>query len=301
MKAISKKMADKHKSGFVNIIGKPNAGKSTLMNHLVGANLSIITSKAQTTRHRILGIVNGENFQIVYSDTPGFIKPKYKLQESMMKFVETSFEDADVVLFIVDAKDDIIDEDLIKKVRLVKVPVILLLNKVDLLKPEQVDVKLMQWKNLLNPVEAIPIAAIGRYNIEKAFDAIIKHLPEGPPFYPKDQLTDQPERFFVAEIIREKILLNYRQEIPYSTEVAIEAFQEEENIIRISALIFVNRKSQKPIIIGKGGEALKKVGTEARKDLEEFFQKKIYLETHVKIRENWRDNPNQLRNFGYNV
>ena len=290
-----------HKAGFVNIIGKPNAGKSTLMNGLVGENLSIITSKAQTTRHRILGIVNGDNFQIVFSDTPGFIKPAYKLHNSMMKFVETSLEDADVVLFLVDVKEKEPDQDLINRIKMVEVPVILLLNKVDLIPEERVPVELNKWKSLISPVESLPIAAIGRYNLDKVFQLILKYLPENPPFYPKDQLTDQPERFFVAEIIREKIFKNYRQEIPYSTEVKIESFKEEERIIRISALIFVERKTQKSILIGKGGEMLKKVGTEARLDMEEFLDKKVFLEMHVKVKEGWRDNPNQLRNFGYEL
>ena len=290
-----------HKAGFVNIIGKPNAGKSTLMNGLVGENLSIITSKAQTTRHRILGIVNGDNFQIVFSDTPGFIKPAYKLHNSMMKFVETSLEDADVVLFLVDVKEKEPDPDLISRIKMVKVPVILLLNKVDLIPEEMVQVELNKWKSLINPAEALPVAAIGRYNLDKVFQLILKHLPENPPFYPKDQLTDQPERFFVAEIIREKIFKNYRQEIPYSTEVKIESFKEEEKIIRISALIFVERKTQKSILIGKGGEMLKKVGTEARLDMEQFLDKKVFLEMHVKVKEGWRDNPNQLKNFGYEL
>lgn len=291
-----------HKSGFVNIIGKPNVGKSTLMNALVGERLSIITSKAQTTRHRILGIVNGKDFQIVFSDTPGIIKkPKYELHKAMMQFVSTSLEDADIVLYLTDVFQNPEDEiETLKQLETTDIPKILALNKIDLKKEKEIDGMLKQWRSKTLFSEIQPISALQGGNIDKLFQLILKYLPENPAYYPKDALTDKPERYFVAEIIREKIFLNYRQEVPYATEVGITAFQEDEDIIRIAAEIYVERKSQKAILIGKGGLALKTVGTEARKDIEQFLGKKVYLELHVKVKEKWRDNPNLLRNLGYN-
>lgn len=288
-----------HKAGFVNIIGKPNVGKSTLMNVMVGEKLSIITSKAQTTRHRIMGILNGEDFQIVYSDTPGIINPHYELHRAMMQFVNVSLEDADIILFVTDIFEKYDEEDVLKKLKTISAPILLLINKVDLAKQEQVEEKIAYWTKIIDAKEIIPISALNNYNIEKVFDKILENLPEHPPYYPKDELTDRSERFFAAEIIREKIFMNYTKEIPYSCEVIVTSFKEEENIIRISAEILVERPTQKSIVIGKGGEKLKKVGTEARKDLEEFFQKKIFLEQHVKVEPDWRNKKNKLVSLGY--
>lgn len=289
-----------HKAGFVNIIGSPNVGKSTLMNALVGERLSIITSKAQTTRHRIMGIVNGENFQIVYSDTPGVLKPNYKLQESMMDFVHTAIVDADIMLFVTDIYEDIkIEEKILEKIKNAKVPVLLLVNKIDLASQEVLEEKVAYWKNEVPNAEVIPVSALEKFNISYIFDRIIALLPEGPGFYGKDELTDKPEKFFVSEIIREKILMNYKKEIPYSVEVVIESFKEEDKIIKIRAEILVIRDSQKGIIIGHQGKALKKVGTEARKDMESFLQKQVFLELFVKVNKDWRDNDQQLKRFGY--
>ena len=287
-----------HKAGFVNIIGKPNVGKSTLMNELVGERLAIITSKAQTTRHRILGIVNGENFQIVYSDTPGIIDPAYKMQESMMKFVASTFKDADVFLAMAEIGEKNA-EMFASRLKKVKAPVIFLINKIDLAKKGQVEAAVEFWQNALDVHKIIPISALNKVNLGEVFDSILELLPLSPPYYPKDELTDRPERFFVSEIIREKILLNYKQEIPYSVEVVIEAFKDEPEIARIRALILANRRSQKPILIGKGGSMLKKVGTEARKDIEQFLDKKVFLELYVKVKDNWRDNELLLKNLGY--
>lgn len=290
-----------HKAGFVNIIGSPNVGKSTLMNVLVGERLSIITSKAQTTRHRIMGIVNGEDFQIVYSDTPGVLKPNYKLQESMMEFVHTAITDADLLLFVTDIYEDIkIEEHILNKIKHAKVPVLLLINKIDLSTQEKLEEKVAYWKKEVPAAEVIPVSALEKFNITYIFDRIIALLPEGPGFYDKDQLTDKPEKFFVSEIIREKILTNYKKEIPYSVEVVVESFKEEEKIIKIRAEIMVVRESQKGIIIGHQGKALKKVGTEARKDMEEFLQKQVFLELFVKVNKDWRDSDQQLKRFGYN-
>jgi GTP-binding protein Era len=293
--------ADKHKSGFVNIIGKPNVGKSTLMNKLVGEKLSIITSKAQTTRHRILGIVNGDDFQIVFSDSPGFITdPKYKLHESMNSFVRTSFIDADVVLFVREVGEKLnADEELINKLKAVEVPVFILLNKMDLSNIEEMKEKMAELEKAISPKEIIPISALHGENVDRVLNHILELIPVHPPYYPKDAMTDKPERFFVEEKIREKILTNYKQEIPYSVEVCVDSFKEDDDIIRIRAEIYVNRKSQKSIIIGKEGKAIKKVGTRARLDLERFFDKKIYLELFVKVKENWRDSDSTLRKFGY--
>lgn len=287
-----------HKAGFVSIVGKPNVGKSSLMNRLVGENLSIITAKAQTTRHRIMGILNGDDFQIVYSDTPGLLEPKYELHQAMMEYVKVSLEDADVILLIVELEEKF-DEKLLAKFQKMQTPIVLLINKIDLAKGSQVHDKIEYWKNLLKTKVIIPVSAKTGENLDQVLDAIKKQLPEHPGFYPKDDLTDRSERFFASEIIREKIFLNYDQEIPYSTEVGIESFKEEDAIIRIRATIFVERDSQKGIVIGKAGSSLKKVGTDARKDLEKFFGKKIFLETHVKVADNWRKQKLRLKQFGY--
>ncbi|MDQ3192629.1 MAG: GTPase Era [Bacteroidota bacterium] len=289
-----------HKAGFVNIIGNPNVGKSTLMNALVGERISIITSKAQTTRHRIMGIVNAEDFQIVYSDTPGVLNPQYKLQESMMGFVKTALTDADIILFVTDIfEDQMQNEEIFNKVQNVKVPVLLLLNKIDLSDQEKVEEKMAFWKERMPNAEVIPVSALERFNTEKVFQMILDNLPVGEAFYPKDQLTDKPERFFVSEAIREKIFIHYKKEIPYSSEVVVDTFKEDEKIIRIRAEIIVARDSQKGIIIGHKGSALKRVGVEARKDLEAFFQKQIHLELFVKVKKDWKDDKLMLRRFGY--
>ncbi|HNY44394.1 MAG TPA: GTPase Era [Bacteroidales bacterium] len=289
-----------HKSGFVNIIGNPNVGKSTIMNELVGEKISIITEKSQTTRHRILGIVSGDNFQIVYSDTPGIIKPKYKLQEKMMDFVTTSFEDADIFLYVTDVienpKKNI---EYIEKLSKVNVPVVCLINKIDLADQQKVEELQEFWKENLPNAEIYAISALEKFNIEGLFDRIIELLPEGPAWFPKDQLTDKTERFIVSEIVREKIFKNYQKEIPYSCEVVVEEFKEEETIIRIKVNIIVERQSQKGIIIGHKGASIKKVGTQARIDIESFFEKKVFIEFFVKVKKDWRDNDKSLRDFGY--
>lgn len=290
-----------HKAGFVNIIGNPNVGKSTLMNAFVGERLSIITSKAQTTRHRILGIVNGEDFQMVLSDTPGIIKPVYELQSSMMDFVKSAFEDADVLIYMVEiGEKDLKDEAFFKRIIFSNIPVLLLLNKIDKSTQEQLEEQVAFWKEKVPNAEIYPISALENFNVQTVFDRIIELLPESPPYYPKDALTDKPERFFVNEIIREKILLNYDKEIPYAVEIETEEFLEDENIIRIRAVIMVERDTQKGIIIGHKGSALKKVGIQAREELEKFFGKKIHLETFVKVNKDWRTNTRQLKRFGYN-
>lgn len=290
-----------HKAGFVNIIGNPNVGKSTLMNALVGERLSIITSKAQTTRHRILGVVNGDDFQIVFSDTPGIIKPAYQLQSSMMDFVKNAFEDADVLIYMVEiGEKELKDEAFFKRIIHSNIPVLLLLNKIDKSNQEQLEEQINLWKEKVPNAEIIPISALENFNVQTVFDRIIALLPESEPFYPKDALTDKPERFFVNEIIREKILLNYDKEIPYAVEIETEEFKEEEDIIRIRAVIMVERDTQKGIIIGHKGAAIKKVGMQAREDLEKFFGKKIFIETYVKVNKDWRSNERQLRRFGYN-
>jgi len=290
-----------HKAGFVNIIGNPNVGKSTLMNALVGERLSIITSKAQTTRHRILGIVSGEDFQMVISDTPGIIKPAYALQESMMDFVKTALDDADVLLYMVEiGEKGLKDERFLEKIRKIESPVLLLINKIDTTDQEQLELQVAYWKELLPEAEIFPISALESFNIQPVFDRILELLPEGPAFFDKDQLTDKPERFFVSEVIREKILKHYKKEIPYSVEIEVERFEEGEDLIRIGAVIMVERDSQKGIIIGHKGSALKRVGTESRKDLEVFFDKKVFIELFVKVNKNWRSDARQLRRFGYN-
>jgi len=289
-----------HKSGFVNIIGNPNVGKSTLMNSLVGEKLSIITSKAQTTRHRILGIVNGEDFQLVLSDTPGIIKPNYKLQASMMDFVKTAIDDADIIVYMIEAGESTLkDEDLYNKIKSSNIPILLIINKIDLSNQQNIEEQVEKWKDILPDAEIFPISALEKFQVENLLERLIELLPECPPYFPKDQMTDKPERFFVNEIVREKILLNYKKEIPYSVEVLTEEFKEDETIIRIRSIIMVERDSQKGIIIGHKGEALKKVGIEARKDLEAFFGKQIHIELFVKVNKNWRNNKNQLKKFGY--
>ncbi|CAM1360993.1 GTPase Era [Tenacibaculum sediminilitoris] len=289
-----------HKAGFVNIIGNPNVGKSTLMNALVGEKLSIITSKAQTTRHRILGIVNNEDYQIIFSDTPGIIKPAYELQESMMDFVKSAFDDADVLIYMVEVGEkELKNEAFFNKIIHSKIPVILLLNKVDKSTQEEVETKIEYWKKKVPNSFIYVISALEKFNVDSVFYKIIELLPEAPPFYPKDQLTDKPERFFVNEKIREKILQHYKKEIPYSVEVETESFIEEDNIIKIRSVIMVERETQKGIIIGHKGSAIKRVGTEARKDLQQFFDKKVFLELYVKINKNWRSNERQLKRFGY--
>ena len=290
----------KHKAGYVNIIGNPNVGKSTLMNAFVGERLSIITSKAQTTRHRILGIVNGDDFQILFSDTPGIIKPVYQLQESMMDFVKSAFEDADILIYMVEpGETELKDEAFFNKIKSTKVPVLLLINKIDKSSQDVIDDKMSYWQEKVPNALVYPISALENFNVQTIFDKIIELLPESPAFYPKDQLTDKPERFFVNEAIREKILMHYKKEIPYSVEIDTEEFFEEEKIIKIRSVIMVERDSQKGIIIGHKGSGLKRVGTEARKDLEKFFNKKIFLELYVKVNKDWRNNKNQLRRFGY--
>ena len=289
-----------HKSGFVNIVGNPNVGKSTLMNALVGERISIITSKAQTTRHRILGIVNGDDFQIVYSDTPGVLKPNYRLQESMLKFSTSALSDADVLLYVTDVHDSFEkNRDFVEKVIQNPAPLLLIINKIDLIDQERLIELVERWKALMPRAEIIPISALNKFNVEHVFNRIKELLPESPPFFDTDQLTDNPARFFVNEIIREKILLNYEKEIPYSVEVEVEQFHEEDNLIRIRAVIYVERESQKGIIIGHGGKALKKVGMEARKDIEAFFDKKVFLELFVKVEKDWRNKESKLRTFGY--
>lgn len=289
-----------HKAGFVNIIGNPNVGKSTIMNALVGERLSIITSKMQTTRHRIKGIVNGDDFQIVYSDTPGILKPNYKLQETMMKFVETALSDADVILYVTDVKEDAEKHrEYIDKVKNAGIPVIVLINKIDLSNQEEVIRLYNYWNGVFPGAAVFPVSATEKFNLEPVFNQILEWLPENPPYFPKDELTDKSERFFMQEIIREKILLNYQQEIPYSVEVEVEEFREEGNMLHIRGIIYVERDSQKGIIIGKGGSALKKVGTEARHEAEEFFGRKIFLELYVKVAPEWREKENSIRRFGY--
>lgn len=295
-----------HKSGFINIIGRPNVGKSTLMNALVGERMSIITNKPQTTRHRILGIVSGDDFQLIFSDTPGIIvDPHYKMQEMMNRYVNTTFEDADVMLFVTETTEKYADDDpIIEKLKAVEVPLFLVLNKTDLVKPDQVLALIKKWNDRISFTETIPIAALHKTNVDTLLNTIVKHIPEGPAYFPKDQLTDRSTRFFVSEIIRERILEIYHQEIPYSTEVVVESFKEGttkagEPITRIDANIYVARKTQKPIIIGKGGSLIKKLGTQSRKSIETFLETKVFLELHVKIKDGWRNDDRLLKHFGY--
>lgn len=292
-----------HKAGYVSIIGKPNVGKSTLMNALIGEKLSIITPKAQTTRHRILGIVNEPEYQIVFSDTPGIIQPKYEMQNSMMNFVNGALSDADIILFVTDINEQHDEEDVLKKISNSEIPLVVLLNKIDQATQEQVEEKKAYWEEKLNPKHIFAISALHNYNIEGLLDMILENLPEHPPYFDKEDLTDRTQRFFVSEIIREKIFLNYQKEIPYSTEVIIKAFKEEESkngpLTRISAEIVVERDSQKNILIGKAGAMLKKVGMESRKDIETFLDTKVFLETFVKVIPDWRTKKNYLKSFGY--
>lgn len=295
--------AGTHRAGFVSIIGKPNVGKSTLMNVLVGEKLSIITAKAQTTRHRIMGILNGEldgtPFQLVYSDTPGVVKPAYKLHESMMSFVMGSLEDGDVVLFVTEMGEKAADHEVLPLLKKVKAPIILVLNKIDLVKEEEVLLKIAEWKAVIDPLAIVPISALKERNVDALFNLIVSNLPFHPPYFPEDELTDRPERFFASEIIREKIFRNYKQEIPYSSEVIITSFKEKEDIIVISAEILVERPTQKSIVIGEKGAMLKKVGMQARQDLEAFFGKKVFLEQFVKVEPDWRSKEIKLKQFGY--
>lgn len=288
-----------HKAGFVSIIGKPNAGKSTLMNSLVGEKMSIVTPKAQTTRHRILGIVNEEDYQIVFSDTPGVIKPAYSLQESMMNFVHGSLVDADIILFVTDINEKYDETDVIEKLQKTDSPVVVLVNKIDKSNEDDVKAKINYWQETLNPTAIFAISALLGHNIQAVFQFVLEHLPVHPPFYEKDELTDKSERFFVSEMVREKIFKLYEKEIPYSTEVIVTSFKEEEQLVRISAEIIVERDSQKNIIIGTGGSMIKKVGTYARQDIEEFLQKKVFLELFVKVISDWRSKKNYLKRFGY--
>jgi len=289
-----------HKAGFINIIGKPNVGKSTLMNAMLGEKLSIISSKAQTTRHRILGIMNEPEYQIVFSDTPGMLKPKYELHKSMMGFVHLSLEDADVIIFVTDLfENDEEIEDIIQKVNAAGVPILLVINKIDLNKEEKLAEVTEYWTERIKADVVIPISALEGFNLQKIMQEILDRLPVHPPFYDKEELSDRPERFFASEIIREKIFNQYKKEIPYSTEVRIEDFEETDQLLRMRALIYVERDSQKGIIIGDKGKALKRVGTQARIEMEKFFGKKVFLETFVKVEENWRKNKNKLKKFGY--
>lgn len=290
-----------HKAGYATIIGDPNVGKSTLMNALTGEKLSIITHKAQTTRHRIMGIFSGDDFQIVYSDTPGIMKPHYLLHEAMLSAIHSSISDADIILLMTDINESFEHEDIITRLKELKLPIIVLINKIDLSDQEKVEKEVMKWKQKLENAEIIPISALLCFNTAKVFETILDMLPESPPFYPKEELTDRSQRFFVSEIIREKILLNYTEEIPYSVEVAIEEFRETEKLIRIIAYIFTARESQKAIILGHQGRAIKKLGIDARKDIEEFLDKHVYLELNVKVSKNWRENERLLKRFGYSI
>jgi GTP-binding protein Era len=290
----------KHRSGFVNILGNPNVGKSTIMNALVGEKLSIITSKAQTTRHRIMGIVNGDDFQIVYSDTPGILRPKYKLQEAMMGFVNSALTDADQILYITDVNEEPLSEkEYTGKIKESGIPVVIAINKIDLSNQDDLENLAGAWRQAYPGTPVIPVSGLLKFNLETLLEEILRKLPEGEPYFPKDQLTDRYERFFASEIIREKILKNYKEEIPYSVEIEIESFREEPGITRIGAVVHVARESQKGIIIGHRGSMLKKVGTEARLDMEDFFGRKIFLEIFVKVTKEWRDNPAILKRFGY--
>jgi GTP-binding protein Era len=289
-----------HKAGFVNILGNPNVGKSTIMNALVGEKLSIITSKVQTTRHRIMGIVNAEDFQIVYSDTPGILKPEYKLQEAMMGFVNSALNDADVILYVTDVKSvPLAEKEYTERIKASGIPVIIAVNKIDLTNQDQLEKIVEKWHDAFPGSPVIPISGLLKFNLEALLNAILDKLPAGEPYFPKDQLTDRYERFFASEIIREKILTNYKKEIPYSVEIEIENFKEEPSINKIRAIIHVIRDSQKGIIIGHKGSMLKKVGTEARLDMEDFFGKKVFLELYVKVTKDWRNKPVILKRFGY--
>jgi len=289
-----------HKAGYVNIIGNPNVGKSTLMNALIGQKLSIITPKAQTTRHRILGILNEKDYQIVFSDTPGVIKPAYKLQENMMNFVFSAFQDADVLIYMIEVGErGLKDEKLFERLKKTSVPVLMLMNKIDLADQDLVERELERWSGELPNAQLLPISALNNFNIDKIKEKLVEMLPISPPYYDKDAITDKSERFFIEEIIREKILKHYKKEIPYSVQIEVEEFFEEEDIIRIRAIIYVMRESQKGIIIGHKGLGLKRIGTEARRDIERMLDKKVYLATPVKVKKNWRNDNQQLKKFGY--
>ena len=295
-------MENKHKSGFVNIVGNPNVGKSTLMNRLVGERISIITSKAQTTRHRIMGIVNTEDMQIVYSDTPGVLQPNYKLQESMLNFSESALDDADVLLYVTDVVETIDkNESFLQEVKKENCPVLLLINKIDLTDQAKLEALVQEWKEILPSAEIIPVSALTNFNIDYVKHRVEELMPESPPYFEKDALTDKPARFFVTEIIREKILLYYQKEIPYAVEVVVELFKEDAEMIHIKSVIICERDSQKGILIGHRGQALKKVGAMARKDIERFFEKKVFLEMFVKVEKDWRNRDNMLRKFGYRL
>lgn len=289
-----------HKAGFVNIVGNPNVGKSTLMNRLVGEKISIITSKSQTTRHRIKGIVNTDDYQIVFSDTPGVVKPSYKMQEYMLEFSKSALVDADIILYVTDVVENIEKNlDFIDKVNKLDIPVLLVINKIDLTTQEKLEALFDKWKSLIPRAEIFPLSATENFNVDNLYKRIVELLPEGEPFFPKDELTDLPSRFFVNEIIREKILQYYDKEVPYSVEVEVEEFKEDDKRINIMAVIYVERSSQKGIIIGSQGEALKKVGTQARLDIEAFFGKKVFLNLYVKVLKDWRNKDSELKNFGY--
>jgi len=288
-----------HKSGFVSIVGKPNVGKSTLMNQILGERLSIVTPKAQTTRHRIKGILNAEDYQVVFSDTPGILEPHYLLHKKMMDFVDAALADADAVLVISDLTEAYLEEPLVEQLRKIKVPVIVIVNKVDLSTQNEINKLIHGWKKAIKPHAVIPVSALNNFNTDKIVEALLEIMPESPPFFSKENLSDLTQRFFTAEMIREKIFLQYDKEIPYSTEIGIEEFKDGKDIIKIRAIIFVERSSQKGIIIGHKGEALKKVGTAARKDMEKFLGKKVFLELYVKVEEDWRKKENSLKRFGY--
>ncbi len=289
-----------HKAGFVNIIGYPNVGKSTLMNSMVGEKLSIITSKAQTTRHRIMGMVNGEDFQIVYSDTPGIVKdPSYKMHQMMNSYISTALKDADTIILMTEPDSQFAEKEIIEKLNDSDKHIIIVINKIDLSNQEVVVKQMESWQKSMPKAEVIPVSALNNFNIESVIERIRESLPEHEAYYPKDELTDKSMRFFISEIIREKILLNYKKEIPYSTEVAVDQYKEEENIIRLSAIIYVSRESQKAIILGHQGQAIKRMATAARKDIEEFVDKKVFMEVTVKVSKDWRDDENSLKQFGY--
>jgi len=299
LKLSKRTFAQMHKSGFVNIIGKPNVGKSTLMNKLIKQDLSIVTHKAQTTRHRIKGIVSAEDYQIVFSDTPGILKPAYKLHHKMMETIDHSFTDADLVILVVEVGEKKTDEEVLKKIKKLNVPLFVVINKIDLSDQEKLEVIYQYWKEQLKPAEIIPISALEDFNLEILLKKIIEYLPKGPAYFAKDEMSDRNERFFVTEIIREKILLNYKKEIPYSTEVVINEFKDSKDIARIYAIIYVMRESQKAIILGHKGEAIKRIGIQSRKKIEELLGKQVHLELTVKISDNWREDDKQLKRFGY--
>lgn len=291
---------NKHKAGFVNILGAPNVGKSTLMNAIIGENLSIINSKVQTTRHRIMGFLNGEDFQIVFSDTPGIINdPSYKLHEAMMSFVDSALEDADIFLYVTESTSEVLHEKILDRMKKSSAKIIIVLNKIDLSNQEDLEKKVLKWKELLPDSEVVPVSALHNFNIEGVLQVILRNLPESPEYYPKDELTDKTMRFFVSELIREQILIHYKKEIPYSTEVVVEEYKELPHRIDMKVTIYVIRETQKMIIIGKGGQAIKRLGMESRKNIEEFTGKHIFLDLTVKVSKDWRENENQLRKFGY--